>query len=243
MTVKSTLGSDIWSRQTDARRVSTKAPEKVRQAHSANLFQALIWCKGRKLPRWKVNRARLGRGIRAPAPVSPPPPAMFFLSAIWEPGTGCTKAEGYTAPRWPPWRRGAGLLWRCWSALASLPRRSCSLIRSHPPPSYPSPWWRGSSPRLACLFGEGRVDTWRSSRMTDRTGGTWQTRMIIRLIPWQQERWALSRHRGNMYLTSLPLVSVRSHGHVTRWTSRINFLSSASSVSFGLNFCRERSYR
>ena len=41
-----------------------------------------------------MNRARLGRGItsspisHAPVPVSPPPPAIFFLSTIWEPWTG-----------------------------------------------------------------------------------------------------------------------------------------------------------
>ena len=47
---------------------------------------------GRKIePRWKVDRARLGRGIpfspipHASAPVFPSSPAIFFLSTIWEP--------------------------------------------------------------------------------------------------------------------------------------------------------------
>ena len=39
-----------------------------------------------------------------------------------------------------------------------------------------------------------------------------------------------------MYMTSLPLVNVCHHGHVTRWKSRYNFISSASSV-FLVHWC------
>ena len=47
-------------------------------------------------------------------------------------------------------------------------------------------------------------------------------------------------HRGNTYLTSRPLVSVRRHGHVTQWKSRWNFTSSASSIFLVHNLCCDK---
>ena len=41
-----------------------------------------------------MNRARLGRGIPALPPQSPP--AIFFLSTIWEPGTGYLWSDRWT---------------------------------------------------------------------------------------------------------------------------------------------------
>ena len=44
-----------------------------------------------------------------------------------------------------------------------------------------------------------------------------------------REAWLL-RHRGNTYLTSLPLVSVHHHGRANSVKVEINFTSSASSI-------------
>ena len=96
----------------------------------------------------------------------------------------------------------------------------------------------GSSDGNARPKAERRLDAWRRTPRTAfglvRFGEKRGVQFTVYLKPNGLTR---SRHRGNTYLTSLPLVSVRCHGRVTRWKSRWNFTSSASSIFLAHNLC------
>ena len=85
-------------------------------------------------------------------------------------------------------------------------------------------WWQ--APRLGPVP-DRRAERHRGGeRVTDGGAGTGAEksgpsgRPLPRLLPSLGIAWSGHRRRGNTYLTLLPLVSVRRHGHIRRWKSR-----------------------
>ena len=130
-------------------------------------------------------------------------------------------------------------------------QQCCTMLRQHVASVWPGLMSLGSFPsadQWYCLFVYFSLQSWKIClRTSDETANHPAAEVTLRsahsprsTASLNSEPGSRGRHRGNTYLTSLPLVSVRRHGRETQWKSRKNFTTSASSIFLVHNVCCDK---